>query len=246
MGTSNPGKTNLISWWRMEENGGTAYDSHGTNHLTETSGTIPAAAGKVGNARDFENDDSEYLEIASNASIAFNNTDFTVGAWIKLESLASLASVLGKGYTSTNQRGYQLWFYGAAGEDVLPKFSISRDGANLFDATGDTVLSLDTWYFLVGWNDSVAKKVYLQINNGTPFVGSHNGYVFQNTEPLRIGHLKGQPRYFDGLIDEAFIFNKVLSADERTWLYNNGAGRGYSDLSYEGVTAVFLSDYGVM
>jgi hypothetical protein len=49
-----PGTNNLVSWWALEENGGTAYDSHGTNHLAETSGTIPAVTGKVGNGRDFK------------------------------------------------------------------------------------------------------------------------------------------------------------------------------------------------
>ena len=36
--------------------------------------------------------------------------------------------------------------------------------------------------------------------------------------------------YFDGLIDEAFFYKRILTPDEIDWLYNNGQGRSYAEL----------------
>ncbi len=53
--------------------------------------------------------------------------------------------------------------------------------------------------------------------------------------------------YTDGIIDEAFIARRVYTDDERSWFWNGGAGRRYTDLiTPQGVTGVFLSDYGVI
>ncbi|HKY54201.1 MAG TPA: hypothetical protein VJM08_07850, partial [Anaerolineales bacterium] len=56
--------------------------------------------------------------------------------------------------------------------------------------------------------------------------------VYNGTASLDLGRrglLKG-PLYLDGRVDEAVIFKCVLTADERGWLYNNGAGRAYAAL----------------
>jgi len=36
--------------------------------------------------------------------------------------------------------------------------------------------------------------------------------------------------FFDGLIEEVAFYKRVLTAAERTWLYNSGAGRAYAEV----------------
>ena len=48
--------------------------------------------------------------------------------------------------------------------------------------------------------------------------------------PFTIGQYYDSRRC-DGLVDEACIYKRVLSADEVAWLYNSGTGRAYSELT---------------
>jgi hypothetical protein len=39
------------------------------------------------------------------------------------------------------------------------------------------------------------------------------------------------PFYLNGYLDEAFLYRRLLTLDEVTWLYNSGAGRAYADVN---------------
>jgi hypothetical protein len=232
MTATNPGTTNLVSWWALEENGGTAYDSHGSNHLTEVSGAIPAVTGKVGNGRDFEAGDTEYLEIADNASLSFGDEGFAIGFWAKIESTdaSNYRGALGKYDTATGKREYL--FYIPTGTTKFT-FIVSSDGTvgNAHSATITNNIGTGTWAFIMGWHDPDANKVYISVNNGTPVETAHSGGCFNSTAPFRIGQYTDNTHHFDGVIDEPAIFRSVLTADERTWWYNDGNGRSYSELA---------------
>lgn len=64
---------------------------------------------------------------------------------------------------------------------------------------------------------SVANGSGYQVDIDSPLIAS---------DALRIGVSQNpaSPRYFDGLIDEVAVWDRVLTADEIAFLYNNGAG----------------------
>lgn len=233
MTATNPGKTNLEAWWSLEENGGDAVDSHGSNDLTETSGTIPAVTGKVNNGRDIEWDDSEYFSIASNAALSFGDEGFTIGFWVKIESYATdrYRYILGKSDGTNNKREYSI-----ANITNTRKvgFSVSADGTNsTWVQTADAIANSSTWGFILAWHDPSANKIYISLNNGTPAEASHSGGVKASDSQFRIGNIQSGAAaggYMDGQLDEVFIYRRVLTADEREWLYNSGNGRAYSEL----------------
>src|SRR5262245_43908996 len=100
---------NLVSFWELEEASGTRNDSHGTNHLTDNN-TVGQGVGTVGNCGDFENGNSENLSITDNASLSGGDTDFTVQAWINLESTVGAPIVAKFGTDHTVNREYLLYF----------------------------------------------------------------------------------------------------------------------------------------
>lgn len=222
-------KTNLISWWSMDETSGTRNDSHGTNHLTDNN-TVLYAAGKQGNAADLEYDNGEYLSIANNASLATGDIDFTFACWVKFESLADGRTVAGKWQLVAGGREWTLVY-----ESSNIRFYVSSTGSDTISLSGGAA-STGIWYFYVVWHDATANTINIQINNGTPVSASHLSGVYNSGTPLWFGNLitsTGTPLagyYHDGLIDEASFWKRVLTADERTWLYNGGAGRTYADL----------------
>jgi len=234
MGMTNPGITNLVSWWALEENGGTAYDSHGTNHLTENSGTIPSTTGKVNYGRDFEVGDTESLILADNASLSMGTEQsVTFGFWCTLESSVARARTITKWDGTASE--YLLSF-----ESLKPAF---RGGGINFN-TG-AALSTGTWYFVLMWYDAVGNTAYISVNNGGAYSQGGVAGIPDSNGNFQIGG-GSAGEWFDGVLDEVFIYKRVLTDDERSWLYNSGIGRRYADLYEKNNQPVFLSTYGVM
>ena len=100
--------------WHLDEASGTAYDStSNSENLTETSGTIPTATGQIGNARDFELGDTEYLTHADGGStdISGANQYLSIVAWIKPESIGVAGEdqyIVAKYSAGDTQRQYNI------------------------------------------------------------------------------------------------------------------------------------------
>lgn len=217
---------NLVSFWELGEASGTRNDSHSTNHLTDNN-TVAQAAGKVGNAADFEADNTEYLSHASNAALQMGDIDFTICAWVNPESLSSTMSVVSKDDDAASSRDYTFDI-----SSSVARFYINGGGANEVDST--TTLSTATWYFICVWHDAAANTVNVQVNDGTAESASTGGTVPDTSAAeFRIGarEYAANENYFDGLIDQVGIWKRTLTAGERTTLYNGGAGISYATLS---------------
>jgi hypothetical protein len=225
--------TNLVSYWKLDEASGDALDSHSTNHLTETSGTIGSTTGKIGNCRDFELGDTEYFTIADSAALSTGDIDFTLACWVNLESktASQRQTLISKYNTTGNQREYWLTYnpQTAPGTSNPFGFTISATGSStvvIRESTTFGTPSTGTWYFVVAWHDSVANTVNIQVNNGTVDSTSHSGGVFDGTSPFVLGARETVDN-LDGLLDEVGFWKRVLTSDERTALYNGGNGLAY-------------------
>lgn len=69
--------------------------------------------------------------------------------------------------------------------------------------------------------------IFAQKNNGTITQTAHSTGVRDGTNNLQFGRLS-TGNYFDGILDEVAIWKRVLTPEERTYLYNNGTGRTYT------------------
>jgi len=227
--------TDLISHWKLDEASGNATDSHGTNTLTETDGTIASATGKVGNARDFEAGDTEYFTIADNASLSTGDIDFTWAGWVNAESLPTNNNsfyIASKHGTSGNFE-YGVLIDNAANV-IRFKFNVSNNGTAIVEATANNLgtPSTATWYFVVAWHDASANTINIQVNNGTADSASHTTGVRDGNGGYSIGAFGAGPSaYFDGLIDSVSFWKRVLTSAERTQLYNAGSGLDYEDFT---------------
>src|SRR5262245_44158979 len=84
-----PVPSDFAAYWRMDDSSGSATDERGSHNLTETSGTIPSASGKLGNARDFEAGDIEWFQKSHHADLGNVDEDMTIACWVNLESKAA-------------------------------------------------------------------------------------------------------------------------------------------------------------
>lgn len=238
-------KTDLVSWWSLDEESGERADSHGSNPLTDVN-TVLYDTGKIGNAADFELGNDEYLSHADNADLSFSGNDpFTIVVWVNMESKAGDGTsnrIVSKSLGAGNIE-YRLQF---RGDDDAFSFELSNDGSGdglerIIETTvGDPALA--TWYFIIAYHDPDGDVIGIQVNNNTADEDAHSGGVYDGTSLFCLGILNaGESQGFDGLMDEVGLWNRLLTADEKTWLYNGGDGRAYSELSMSQLIAGVLS-----
>lgn len=217
--------TNLVSYWKLDEASGNALDSHSTNTLTENgTGGIASVAGKIVNARDFEFGDVDYFSLASNADVSLGDEDFTWAAWVNLESKpGALLTILSK-YSSTTAE-YALFWYNPT--DRFAFECAGAGGANDAFANNFGAPTIGEWNHVVCWHDSVNNLLGISVNAGTADTVAYTHGVGTNAADFTLGKYGSLGFGFDGLIDEVGLWKRVLTSQERTDLYNGGAGLSY-------------------
>jgi hypothetical protein len=229
---------NLIAYWPGNELSGNALDLH-TNalHLTDTN-TVTSAAGLVyPTARQYTAVNQEYHSRAGDdALLSTGDIDFTLAAWVYLDAKLANMVFASKYFTATNNREYQLDYIVALDRFT---FRVSSNGSavGIGTATANTLGSpaLATWYLLIAWHDSVANTINLQINDAgidsTPYATG----VFDGAAAFRVGSNDvAATNTMNGRIGPTMFWKSnpglggILTAAQRTALYNGGAGLTYA------------------
>jgi hypothetical protein len=216
----------LNGYWKLEEASGTRADSSGLgNNLTAVNAPTNAA-GKQGNALSCASASTQYLNVASNSTLQTGDIDFTVACWVNMATLTTYRAFMSKSDGTVAGSEYLLYYEQPA---LRIQCTFYHSAGSSLSVVGNALgaPSASTWYFLVAWHDSVANTVNLQINNGTVDSTAHSLGVNANASGFSIGAQGAGGLPMDGLIDEAGFWKRVLTAAERTTLYNAGAGKTY-------------------
>jgi len=231
--STNPLKTNLVAWWTLDEESGQRNDSFSGNHLTANGSISFDPDGKQDNAAWANNPGNEgrYLTRTDNADLSMGDIDFTIGGWFKPLSLNQFPinqhRLIGKATTLTRE-----YYISISGSKPEIHFSVSADGSSTVTTVSSGVIAaVNTWYFIIAWHNAATNQIFIQVNNAPPVPKAHFGGVFDGAHDFAIGGRHGGTnRFFDGLIDECFVYKRILTSSERMWLWGGSSGRTYSEL----------------
>ena len=88
-------------------------------------------------------------------------------------------------------------------------------------------IAINTWYFYVAWHDANANTINLSINNNTPATTAYSSGVHDGDAPFFLGLNEEGITYLNGRLDSVSIWKRLLTANEKTQLYNAGSGLDY-------------------
>lgn len=236
----------LAAWWRFENNTddsfsindgtlvGTASietevnnilkahwsaDDHANDTLGVNNGTLVGGVsygtGKYGSAFVFDGVDGR-VEFADDDSLDVGIEDFSFSVWINSDS-ATTGMILNK--EGPDPRWYLRLLSGklsvALDDGTNTAFDICNDGTENLIGTGwrNVIVNADRDGLLSCYVDSV---LY-----GTPEDISAIGNL-SNANDLEIGRRYSGEYYFNGSIDDAMIFNNLLTEQDREDLYLSG------------------------
>jgi hypothetical protein len=142
----------------------------------------------------------------------------TVSAWVYPRSHGSFDEIISKWDAvdpSINQRAYTFKIDPSA-KAVL---TLSADGTPAHaDVSSSTIIPLNTWTHVAATYDGSTMKVF--VNGILDGQQNYSGGIFNGSSDLGIGGVVGLVpsgggiSFFDGLIDEALVYNRALSPSE--------------------------------
>jgi hypothetical protein len=204
----------LVGHWTMDDadtSGGMLYDSSAYgNHGSNSSGTTTGSSGLIGQSYTFDGIDAN-VDIQKTATDLKLGQPFTISIWLYVNSGAGQGWVIGN-YDSNN----------GGGAIVYDRSEI--DGISLYDGIdGQTftthTIEQDTWHHIVLTGSSDTYELF--IDDSSFGSNATTEAVFTNTSyTFRIGKgYSDADTAIDGRIDSLRLYNRVLSANEVSALY---------------------------
>lgn len=210
---------NLVAHWKFDEGSGSVtYDSSGDNH-----GTIYGAIwtiGQINGALSFDGV-NDYVEVSDDPSLDITN-EITIGAWIKLGNIDTEYFIVSK-QPSTCGRITPFDLPGNYEFSVMPfhgylrlrhQHQIGINNANVSTYTSTSGITPGVWHHVVV---SLVEggTVNFMIDGSPVGILRQSGRFYAiNNEPIRIGTRKDNYSYFNGIIDDIFVYDRALSGNE--------------------------------
>ncbi|REJ68876.1 MAG: LamG domain-containing protein [Planctomycetota bacterium] len=208
----------LVGHWKLDESSGsTASDNSGNGNDGSLAGspTWRPTGGKVDGALEFYG--SEYVTIPDPA---VGTGPFSFTAWVYTNSLSGYNSTWGTGFArSTQNDSIGDWVVGVDNDGSIHfgHWTTSGSDPDGMPYTADGVITAGVWYHVAFTWDGSTQRIYVDGAELTP-AGTHSTASGWNT-----GHEIGRnwhtgPYHFDGLIDDARIYDRALCAEEIAYL----------------------------
>lgn len=212
----------LVSYWKLNEASGARADSTGANNLSDNNSVT-----NDGNSAKFVAVSTQYLSHDSNASLQMSgNTDFTICAWVKLNSLPSTSnsySLVTKDDSAANARDYTLDYVTTA--SPFNGFRLYIQGGGTYIVQAGVTATVGRWYFVVAWYDSSNGQLHLRIDDTLTVDSSNTGATGTDVSSaeFRIGarQYAGANDYADASIGGVGIWKRLLTASEKSYLFNS-------------------------
>lgn len=223
---------NLIAYWPFDEASGNALDLSG-NSRTLTQVNDPGAnTGLVyTTAREFVPVNTEYFTRSDSA--LYGGAAMTVAVWFNAYTLENTPNYHMLCDTLSYGGGWAVGVWGDATQ-LQAFFQIGKGGGGYYASSHAVLLGdhRNEWHLMVGWLDYAAKTAYSQIDTTAGQVQTDTAYATAGNSYVRFGTRRSATgQWWDGRIGPIAFWNTVLTAAQRTPLYNSGSGLPYASFT---------------
>jgi hypothetical protein len=204
--------TGLVGYWPFC---GNANDESGNgNNGTNNGATLTTDRFGNSNSAYSFNGINNWIQVA-NSSI-LNPVAITISAWIKPNDYynGNASFIVNKGFDQ-NQGHYDL---NIATSNQKLRFVL---GPNIYSES-NSVMNLNEWKFITATITGLTMKIYINGVLENTVTQSTNFGLGSNIEDLYFGKMNSVnfPYWFNGIIDDIGIWNRALTQEEITNLYN--------------------------
>ncbi|MEA3248076.1 MAG: LamG domain-containing protein, partial [Nanoarchaeota archaeon] len=198
----------LVGWWKFD---GNALDSSGDNNGVVHGATL--TTGKINQAYNFDGN-NDYIDLGTFDIIG---GEMTITAWFKADDFdVGDARIISKA-TSTNEQSHD-WMLSTWSGKL--RFRVKTDGTTSTMAASSGDLQEGVWIYAVAVYDGSNMILY---KNGQQVGSTSKTGIISERDWVSVWVGNNPPsstsRPFDGIIDEVRIYNRALTQEEVTAIY---------------------------
>jgi hypothetical protein len=207
-------ETGLVGWWKFEEASGTLFDqSDNHNNGTPFNGVLYQQPGQMGYALGFDGSD-DYIVVGTTG----RPTDtFSFGGWFKTSVTHEIDTQETSGYGGVYNQRYAFDPQHGGDLNAGAGLSIGTNGVSVYEHGSDYMPATavyetelgDDWNHIMIVYDNKRPTIYL---NGRAVVTGFSSPRAVVSAPIQFGGMAYG--YFEGMMDEVRIYNRVLSPAE--------------------------------
>lgn len=215
------------AYWQLEE----GVDqlrmdrTHNGNFLT-SSASVGVVPGKVGNAANFTFGTLQKLYVATNASLLFSGSSFSMALWLYPTNISGAFNPISQYDFGNNQKAWTLFFDNSTSK---LQFYVSANGSTATSVTANTygALSANVWVWIYAYYDVPNNQIGISVNNGTADTAAFSSTLFTSSAAICVGASLNNgiaANITRGYIDEVGLWSRLLTTSEKARLYNSGNG----------------------
>ncbi len=196
------GMENLVAYYAFE---GDVMDDSGNGLHGTIIGDIIYSAGAVGSALDLDGN-GNYVDCGNDPKFNILG-EVTVAVWVNIRSLP-------QAWSAVFTKGDSSWRISSNNLTQGMHFAFEDGSRGWQAANSATLLNLGEWYHVAGTYDTrVGAKIYINgVVDGSNSdvlgltLSTYNVYIGENAQAVN--------RFWDGLIDEIYLFDRSFEAEE--------------------------------
>ncbi len=229
----------LAAHWSGDAAGNVALDQSGNGNNGTMTGT-QSVPGIFGSAFNFDGTD-DFISVSNSSSLNFGlNDSFTLSTWFQTSDSLSEQRIMGK-QTFSGQNGVYLLDLIKSGQDTVLRFFMRDTAGAVSQLIGSVHLADGNLHHIAGVRDTSTDRIRFYID------GVEQGSTTDNTQgnyASNINFLLGSftdstagGAKFEGLVDDAAVYNRALSSTEISTIFNEATVSTVPELN----SIVFLS-----
>jgi hypothetical protein len=212
----------LVGWWKLDEtSGAVAADSSGMGNNGTVVGGTWVTSGSVAGAISLENSGDHIVVPGFSTDLIDNKV--SMAGWVYAHGLPDTMGIISKGLTTYS---YAMTFN--ADQSLGFRINDNSGGgltnyANSMTGTSWVGLPLTRWQHVAVTLDGTHASYYINgvLDHTDTIAGLQVGDINQSLYLGRYGNL-----YFDGRLDDLRVYNRPMSAQEVSALYDGGVPGG--------------------
>ena len=205
-----------IAHWRLDEGSGTVAYDYSKNSNTGAVHGATWATGIVGDALRFDGV-NDYVSVPHSNTIDVGKGAFSVSMWFMSTGQALQPYLMGKNYGASS-KFWGINIYGKPASTLCTHgaAAVIHDGTSTSEVGCMAGWTNNTWHHLAVVREGGSGPIKLYLDGVLNDTKTDNSGTVNSNAKIVIGKIdnSGDPRYFEGLIDDVQIFDRALTTGQ--------------------------------